>query len=122
MKGLFEGFPEKLPSPEAYHELPPFSVRFSDLDWYHHVNNMKYLEWILDSYPWEHHQRLQIASFEINFLSETHYGDEVSLRTQRLEGRTPCFLHSLYRKKDGQEVCIACIAWQDRPEIDRREP
>lgn len=117
----FEENLERLPSPHGYQTQPFFPVRVSDLDWHNHVNNVKYMEWISDSYTLEFHTHFQVAAFEIDFLSETHYGDEISICTQELEGSRPTFLHSLLRKRDGQEICIARINWQKRKEEEKDE-
>ena len=85
-KGLFKGDLEKLPSPKDYQMQPQFPVRHSDLDWHNHVNHVQYLEWILDSCPLEMHVRFCVASLEMDFLSETRYGNEISVCTQKLGG------------------------------------
>jgi len=55
---LFDGLPsaeepEKLPAPVRSKMGKSYTVRYSDIDMHHHVNNTKYIEWILDSYPFE---------------------------------------------------------------------
>jgi len=113
-RSLFGEDLERLPSPREYEGQSFFPVRFSDLDWHNHVNHVKYMEWILDSYPLEFHDRLRVASLEINYLSEAHYGDEVSIRTQKPEDGSNSFLHSVFRKRDEQEICVASIDWRER--------
>jgi len=111
-KSLFEGCLGKLPAPQSPQTHPFFPVRFSDLDWYNHVNHVKYIEWMLDAYPVGFHGHFQVSSIEINFLSESRYGDEVSIRTQELEDNPPSFLHSILRKKENQDICIARVSWK----------
>ena len=115
-KGLFQGDLEKLPSPKDYSMQPHFPVQYSDLDWYNHVNHVQYIEWILDSYPLETHGRFCTASLEMDFLSESRYGDEISVCTRELGEDPPSYLHSLLRKRDDQEICVACINWRERTE------
>ena len=95
---------------------PYFPVQYSDLDWHNHVNHVQYLEWIFDSYPLETHVRFCVASLEMDFLSETRYGDEISICTKRLGENPPSYLQSLLRKRDDQEICVACINWRERTE------
>ena len=111
-KNLLEGCLEKLPSPQEPQTHPFFPVRFSDLDWYNHVNHTRYVQWILDAYSVEFHGCFQVSSLEIDFLSETRYGDEVSIRTQELKDSPPSFLHSILRKKENHEICIARVSWK----------
>jgi len=114
---LFDG----LPSTEEPEKLPPsgqskveksYTVRYSDIDMHHHVNNTKYIEWILDSYPFEMNQTRQIHSLEINFLAESSSGDEISIHTEILKEVPPIFLHRVVRKEDGRELCRARTRWK----------
>jgi len=89
-----------------------FKVCYSDIDMHHHVNNTKYMEWILNSYPLQMHQDHHIDSFQINFLAESSHGDEISVYTEPLEDFPPTFLHSVFRKNDGRELCRARATWK----------
>jgi acyl-ACP thioesterase len=114
---LFDGLPsaeepEKLPTPVCSKMGKSYTVRYSDIDMHHHVNNTKYIEWILDSYPFEMNQTHQIHTFEINFLAESSHGDEISIHTEPLGDSPPAFLHSVFRKGDGRELCRAKVSWK----------
>jgi medium-chain acyl-[acyl-carrier-protein] hydrolase len=114
---LFDGLPpaeepEKLPAPICSKMGKSYTVRYSDIDMHHHVNNTKYIEWILDSYPFEMNQTHQIHTFEINFLAESSYGDEISVHTEPVENFPLTFLHSVHRKEDGRELCRAKVSWK----------
>ncbi|MCX6582778.1 MAG: thioesterase [Candidatus Aminicenantes bacterium] len=92
-----------------------FPVRYSDLDLYDHVNNAKYMQWILDSYPEELLRRNETTIFEINFLAEAKMGDDVAIHTQEIE--TPpspvfSFRHSIKRKSDARDICLAEVSWK----------
>jgi acyl-ACP thioesterase len=56
-----------------------FEVRNSDLDMNEHVNNTRYVQWILDSIPREWHRHFVLHEYEVNFLAETHAGDKVDI-------------------------------------------
>jgi len=102
---------DKLPAPSAPNEETFFTVRYSDLDLNLHVNNARYIEWILDGYSFEMHQTHQISSFEINFLAESNCGDELVVRSEQKKESPPTFLHTILRKQDGQELCRARVRW-----------
>jgi len=104
--------PEKIPDSVHPREENLFKVRYSDIDMHHHVNNTKYIEWILDSYPFEMHRKCYIHTFEINFLAESSHGDEISVHTEPFGDSPPAFLHSVFRKGDGRELCRARIIWR----------
>jgi len=104
--------PEKIPDAVHPREENLFKVRYSDIDRHHHVNNTKYIEWILDSYPFEMHRKYHIHTFEINFLAESSHEDEISIHTEPLGDSPPAFLHSVFRKGDGRELCRARVSWK----------
>jgi medium-chain acyl-[acyl-carrier-protein] hydrolase len=113
---LFEGLPvaeepEKLPAPVQPRMEKSYTVRYSDIDMHHHVNNIKYVEWILDSFPFEMNQTHQIHTFEINFLGESTHGDEIAIYTETLKETPPAFLQNIIRKGDGRELCRARTVW-----------
>ena len=103
--------PEKIPGPVHSETRRSYRVCYSDIDMHHHVNNRKYIEWVLDSYPFEMNQTHQIYTFEINFLGESSWGDTVSIQTETLKESPPAFLHNMMREGDGRELCRARTEW-----------
>ncbi len=101
--------PDKLPGPAT--GVPSYSlrVRYSHLDRNHHVNNGTYIEWILDGYPMEMHDRSQVKRIEINFLAEALYGDTLNIVTQEVSGGV--YLNSVVRESDGRELCRGRVEW-----------
>ena len=85
-----------------------FEVRYSDIDVNAHVNNARYLGWLLDSYPPEHHRKAELASCEVNYLGEAGCGDRVLLRTTHLDDQQD--LQSV-QLSGGPEICRARLAW-----------
>ena len=104
--------PEKLPAPVQPKSKKSYEVRYSDIDIHHHVNNIKYIEWILDSVPFEMNQTHQIQPFEINFLAESSYEDAISIQTETLRESPPAFLHCVSREGEGKELCRARTGWK----------
>jgi len=101
----------KLPSMEHPDYIKVLSVRYSDLDRNSHVNSIEYVEWLLESIPFELRKKYNPVELEINFLSEAMYGDEISNRLKKDDSPAPSFMHSLVRKEDGQELCRARTVW-----------
>lgn len=54
-------------------------AQYGDLDMNGHVNNARYIEWILNIFPPEIHSTNFICSLLIEFLAESMYGDEIQL-------------------------------------------
>jgi acyl-ACP thioesterase len=90
---------EKIPLEGEYAKVAKYRVRNSDLDINQHVNNTKYAQWILDSIPYPLHKGLRLKKYKVNFLSETHLGDEVQIdRAQNsCDPETTNFGTSTYR-------------------------
>jgi acyl-ACP thioesterase len=113
---LFDGLPPaeeppKIPIPVHPREEKSYTVRYSDIDMHHHVNNIKYIEWVLDSFLFEMNQTHQIHTFEINFLAESSCGDMITIHSEGLRESPPTFLHNVIRKDDGRELCRARTGW-----------
>jgi acyl-ACP thioesterase len=104
--------PEKIPAPAHPKIEKSYTVRYSDIDMHHHVSNIKYIEWILDTFPFEMNQTHQIHTFEINFLAESSCGDAITIHSETLEESPPTFLHHVIRKDDGRELCRARTGWR----------
>jgi medium-chain acyl-[acyl-carrier-protein] hydrolase len=104
--------PEKLRAPVQPKSRKSYEVRYSDLDIHHHVNNVKYIEWILDSVPFEMNQTHQIHTFEINFVAESSYEDAILIQTETLQESPPAFLHRVSREGEGKELCRARARWK----------
>ena len=102
---------EKLEGINTGIDHEPFVVKYSDLDQNNHVNNVKYLQWILDSYPDNYCRQHLVKIFEINYLSETSLNDRIVIRTERMEDKDTIFLHSMFRVHDEKEICRARLTW-----------
>lgn len=60
-------------------------VVLSDLDIVMHANNVKYLEWCLDTLPVKPLLRMEIKSLEMNFLRELNLDDIIQVNVLKAE-------------------------------------
>jgi acyl-ACP thioesterase len=74
-----ESIPGKLPEITVPDRQMPVSARYSDLDINKHVNAVKYIEWVQDCYPEELYERQNVKEFQINYLAETRFGEQVQI-------------------------------------------
>jgi acyl-ACP thioesterase len=86
-----------------------FKVKISDLDINLHTNNVKYLQWVSDSYDIDFIKQNSLYSTEINYLSESFYNDEVYLQTRT--DTDNYYNHSVMRS-DGKELCRIRLGWK----------
>ena len=85
-------------------------VTCSDLDVNEHVNNVQYVEYIMDTFPFDFLRGHRLNIFEINYLSEALYNDEITAAYQKKENLT--FFHCLRRNNDNVELCRAKTYWE----------
>lgn len=86
-------------------------VHFSDIDINKHVNNVKYIKWVIDSCPIEKLKSESVDELTINFLHEAKYQDQLSVynncNTDTQES------HFEIRNNAGNmEHCRAVILWK----------
>jgi len=68
-----------------------FRAKYSHIDFNHHVNTMRYVEWISNCFTLEHYKNYSVKRFDINFMSEILFGDKVKLYFAVEEGETYLF-------------------------------
>ncbi len=79
-KNSLAHFPERITTQTtqvAFHK----TVAYNEIDQNLHVNNTRYLDWATDCFQLKHYQDYKLAEFTLEFLAETHWGDEIELRT-----------------------------------------
>jgi len=118
---LKEGFPipanlhaieskqEKLPPPENGVTGDQLKVVLSDIDMNLHVNNTRYIQWVLDSFPHNFAQSHKIVEIEVNFLQQAKLGDKYYIVTQNLEGGI--YLSAVVRADDNKALVHVQTVW-----------
>jgi len=90
-----------------------FSVRRSDIDTNGHVNNVNYLQWMLEVVPEDIYQNHHLASLEIQYKKETTYGSSIRSKCllEGLDHRQPVCRHVILGEDSDQELAIAKTVW-----------
>lgn len=90
-----------------------FRIRRHDLDLNRHVNNVKYMEWGIESVPEDVFENKQLRSLDIVFKAECFYGDTIESHCRPLEdaSKNLNFDHVLTRKSDSKAVCLLRSGW-----------
>ncbi len=84
-------------------------VSYFDLDIHAHVNNVRYIEWILESFSYDFQKGYSLKEIEINFLSEARVGEGVTVCCEEKGELT--FLHNIVNNRNGRELCRAKTKW-----------
>lgn len=77
-------------------------VRFSEVDQHGHVNNIRYIDWCLDTLPVEWHREHRITSMVINYLAEVKEDETIKISTG-LPGDHSQFIQG-NREEDGKVI------------------
>ncbi len=107
--------PIKAPNPpeSAEHETR-FQVRLGDIDTNRHVNNIRYIEWALETLPPEFSTKKRVRRVLVDYRKELMYGDEVLATADIIQNSTPDGAASVSRHRisNGEkEACLATFEW-----------
>ncbi|MGL5957724.1 MAG: acyl-[acyl-carrier-protein] thioesterase [Phocaeicola sp.] len=58
--------------------ISTYTTKYSDIDVNGHVNSIKYIEHMLDLFPLAWFKEKQIKRFEMAYVAESYYGDELT--------------------------------------------
>jgi medium-chain acyl-[acyl-carrier-protein] hydrolase len=104
--------PEKIIIPEPLSFTHAIKAEYSDIDMYGHVNNTRYVEWTLNTFPEEIHKENLIRSFLIEFLAETHLGEEIEIFRNK-DGADPSYVKGV-RLDDDKTLFRTRIRWEKK--------
>ncbi|MFQ5652434.1 MAG: acyl-[acyl-carrier-protein] thioesterase [bacterium] len=110
LERVLPGKLNKLKSLTAPKRARVIQVGYRDLDVNEHVNNVRFVEWMLESFALDFQKTHQLQEMEINYLAEAFYGDEISVRCEEEEDLA--FLHSSRNESTNTEVCRFRTVWQ----------
>ena len=82
------------------------TAKYSDIDINGHVNSIRYIEHILDLFPIQLYMRKQIQRFEMAYVAESYYGDELSFFEEEVNEDE---YHVEIKKNDCEVVCRAKV-------------
>ncbi|MDR1567612.1 MAG: acyl-[acyl-carrier-protein] thioesterase [Streptococcaceae bacterium] len=75
---------QKIKAPEQFLEKC-YPVRFSDLDTNQHVNNAKYIGWLLDSLDYDFLIQHEPVKLHLKYIKEVQYGSTITSRVERVD-------------------------------------
>jgi medium-chain acyl-[acyl-carrier-protein] hydrolase len=89
-----------------------FIARYGDLDVNQHVNNVSFVEWLVEGVPSSLLNTSVPAQLEINFMAEAFYEDCILAICHPRNADDTVFHHSLLRQQDGRELARARSVWR----------
>ena len=107
-KPVFDVRPKRLKG-IAHTEGERVSVSYGDLDLNGHVNNVRYIEWMLNQFSRGFHELHMIRKLECNYLAEAVYGRRVSVYADETESKR--YNHTIMSEE--MELFRAHSTWID---------
>ena len=71
--------PKKLPSPAAHDFQTKHRVTYSELDLNGHVNNTRYITWLMDTFPTTYHREYSVSHVQTNYLAEVFPDQDIDI-------------------------------------------
>lgn len=90
-----------------------FSVHRFDMDSNEHVNNLRYLQWAMESIPDEIVDNYFLSTIDGNFVGEAQYGQTIESLTDPAE-EEKTFNHTLRNQENKQVFSTAKTVWKNR--------
>jgi acyl-CoA thioesterase FadM len=98
------------------------TILYTDNDINMHVNNVVFLQWMLDSLPFAFRDSHVVGEVDISYLAQTFREDHIRVRTgisepDLLESDAPTLSHEVLRvlpTGETQAVCVATTTWRRR--------
>lgn len=106
--------PGKIEVPGTITTASPFRVGDRDLDRNGHVNNVRYIEWALESVPMSILNTCGLKMLEINFTGEAFHGETIHAGSQPADDPGPAFLHGIHSQSTGADLTRAITRWRLR--------
>lgn len=100
---------------EVLGDKKQFDIRRSDIDTNNHVNNKKYVEWAIETVPYDVYENYYLSSFDVLYKREAEYGGTVSSYCSESfrDENSAEYYHSI-KSEDDLELALICTCWTKR--------
>jgi medium-chain acyl-[acyl-carrier-protein] hydrolase len=103
---------KKLKVPAALPESHARKVLQSDIDVNKHVNNARYVDWVMDMYDVDFHAGHSLRSLQMNYLGEAHPNDVITLRSGNVGSSPQTDFVEGTREGEGGRIVQALVEWE----------
>jgi medium-chain acyl-[acyl-carrier-protein] hydrolase len=110
VKESFQDFPEWCQAESALR----FHVRKSDIDTNGHVNNTRYVEWMLEGITEGVTRDYQLSELEVIYKKETMYGADIHSEIKAQKNLYPKYYHRILDENRVQELALGRTVWENR--------
>lgn len=104
---------KKIEAIDSANFVKEFKVNQFDVDTNEHVNNIRYLQWMMESLPGEIIDNYYLHSIDGRFISEAQYGDTIISYTER-DIHENSFAHTIKTQSHNKVCATAKTLWKER--------
>jgi acyl-ACP thioesterase len=90
-----------------------FRINRFDVDTNLHVNNIRYLQWMIESIPKDITDNYDLSYIDGRFIAEAHYGD-IILSNSENDVNDHSFSHTIKTQSNNKDCVIAKTKWKER--------
>lgn len=101
----------KIPQSDGLTEKFSADAGYSSVDLLGHVNNARYIDWIMDCFSFEHFERNRLSWLQINFNNEVRAGESIRLLAGKYENDPSRWLVRGEKSAGGEKAFEAELAW-----------
>lgn len=88
------------------------TAAYSDIDVNQHVNNAKYVEWILDCFSEEFSSNKNLKTLQLNYISQTKLGDKIILKRGNCKENSNISYVEGINEASGTRTFQSLIEWE----------
>ena len=108
-----EVLPEKIKYENKRESVFERTVSYTDIDLNLHVNNEKYVEYLMNCYSLEFHSSSILKSITMSFNSEMKYEDVIEISVNKSSGSNNLHYIEAENKSKGKQVFQALLEWNN---------
>ena len=103
-----ESKPGKIEPDDDVQKVNDVLTTYDDLDIQNHVNNLRYIQWMMAAIPSDFRRGCNIDIFEINYIAETYIDQQIEVLHRKTGSHL--WIHEL-QNEEGKVVCRAQSQW-----------
>lgn len=90
-----------------------FNIRRSDIDSNNHVNNTKYLDWIIESVPEDIYNTYTLGEIEIQYKKEIKYPNKIVIGSKLIDNKVNKkeYIHYIIQEGSEEQNAVGLTKW-----------
>ena len=111
---------DKLAATEQVICRKKFDIYQYDLDANNHVNNLRYLQWAMETLPEHYFEEKQLSVVNARYSKEAYYGQSIEA-VASAEDDNECLYHRIQNAATGELFAATHTAWRQRTSVAKQK-